>query len=167
MMCCKGISIPLLGVLLLLVCSKIQAANDWSHTQIRGGAEGYYSDRFSDSGTSMSDSDADAVIFSIVDGQATQDSPEDVPYYLIYRDYLGRDEGVNTLFSAGVGGNDFDAPLKTGGLIAGSYELVFDRSGGGGGVHNVAFSAVPLPSAAWLFGTALVGFVAFSVRRSV
>ncbi|MEW8438327.1 MAG: VPLPA-CTERM sorting domain-containing protein [Candidatus Thiodiazotropha taylori] len=36
-----------------------------------------------------------------------------------------------------------------------------------GAAYDVTVSAVPLPAAAWLFGTALLGFVAFSARRTV
>ena len=33
--------------------------------------------------------------------------------------------------------------------------------------YDLTMSAVPLPAAAWLFGTALLGFVSFSRRRKV
>ncbi|MET0053042.1 MAG: VPLPA-CTERM sorting domain-containing protein [Candidatus Thiodiazotropha sp.] len=36
-----------------------------------------------------------------------------------------------------------------------------------GGAYDVTVSAVPLPAAAWLFGSALLGFVTYSARRSV
>jgi predicted extracellular nuclease len=35
------------------------------------------------------------------------------------------------------------------------------------GSHSVAVSAVPVPAAVWLFGTALIGFVGMSRRRKV
>ena len=37
----------------------------------------------------------------------------------------------------------------------------------GKGSYNVAFSVVPLPAAAWLFGSALVGLVSFSRRQKL
>ncbi|MES9823692.1 MAG: VPLPA-CTERM sorting domain-containing protein [Candidatus Thiodiazotropha endolucinida] len=33
--------------------------------------------------------------------------------------------------------------------------------------YDLTISAVPLPAAAWLFGSALLGFIAFSARRKI
>ncbi|MCG8582622.1 MAG: VPLPA-CTERM sorting domain-containing protein [Bacteroidales bacterium] len=54
-------------------------------------------------------------------------------------------------------------------LAKGDYTLQFVVSHDGifGAAYDVAANVVPLPVAAWLFGTALLGFAAFSARRSV
>ncbi len=77
---------------------------------------------------------------------------------------------LNTeLFSTGVSGNLVDAHFVLPGLSSGTYTLQFAGSADGamGGAYDVKVSAVPLPAAAWLFGSALLGFVTYSARRSV
>ncbi len=74
---------------------------------------------------------------------------------------------LNTqLFSTG---NLVDSHFILSGLSAGTYTLQFtgDAEGVFGGAYDVTVSAVPLPAAAWLFGSALLGFVTFSARRNV
>jgi hypothetical protein len=74
---------------------------------------------------------------------------------------------LNTgLFSTG---NLVDASFVLPGLSAGTYTLQFtgDADGVFGGAYDVTVSAVPLPTAAWLFGSALLGFVTYSARRNV
>ena len=39
--------------------------------------------------------------------------------------------------------------------------------GGSGALDNLTYSVVPVPAAFWLFGTALIGFIGYSRRRSV
>ena len=59
--------------------------------------------------------------------------------------------------------------FSLGTLIAGDYTLTYKGTSEGVvcAVNDISASAVPLPSAAWLFGAALIGFVTFSSRRSV
>ncbi len=74
---------------------------------------------------------------------------------------------LNTgLFSTG---NLVDANFVLSGLSAGTYTLQFTGNADGvfGGAYDVTVSAVPLPAAAWLFGSALLGFVTYSARRNV
>ncbi|MET0028743.1 MAG: hypothetical protein ABW101_14035, partial [Candidatus Thiodiazotropha sp.] len=71
--------------------------------------------------------------------------------------------------STGISGNLVDANFVLSGLSAGTYTLQFvgNADGAMGGAYDVTVSAVPLPAAAWLFGSALLGFVTYSARRSV
>jgi hypothetical protein len=167
----------MLGALALISTGNVMAAIDWSHTQILGETETYdhlnlpgrdYSGSFSDTGTFTLDS-AGSVSVSIVDSQLAQDAPEGVVYNLNISDFAVKDSNGYTLWSTGVGGDLINAVFTINGLVAGSYELVFDglASGDWGGSYNVTVSSVPLPAAAWLFGTAIIGFAAFSARRSV
>lgn len=39
--------------------------------------------------------------------------------------------------------------------------------GGSGAIDNLTYSVVPVPSAVWLFGTALLGFIGFSRRTAI
>lgn len=76
-------------------------------------------------------------------------------------------DSLNTgLFSTG---NLVDASFVLPGLSAGTYTLQFtgDADAVFGGAYDVTVSAVPLPTAAWLFGSALLGFVTYSARRNV
>ncbi|MES9971387.1 MAG: VPLPA-CTERM sorting domain-containing protein [Candidatus Thiodiazotropha sp.] len=59
--------------------------------------------------------------------------------------------------------------FSLGTLGAGEYTLTFDGFSNGlaGSVYDVTVNAVPLPAAVWLFGSALLGFAAFTGRRSV
>jgi predicted extracellular nuclease len=57
------------------------------------------------------------------------------------------------------GSNPFDPADQWTGLPEDTFSSL--------GAHSVAVSAVPVPAAVWLFGTALVGFVGFSRRRKV
>lgn len=58
-------------------------------------------------------------------------------------------------------------------LGVGSYVFTlsgFALSASKGGVHSdydLVIEAVPLPAAAWLFGSALIGFISFSARRRI
>lgn len=56
-----------------------------------------------------------------------------------------------------------NAVLKN--LLAGTYTVVLNSDMVGG--YSVAVSAVPVPAAALLFGSALLGFAGFSARRKV
>lgn len=56
-----------------------------------------------------------------------------------------------------------NAVLKN--LLAGTYTVVLNSDMVGG--YTVAVSAVPVPAAALLFGSALLGFAGFSARRKV
>ncbi|MEW8337308.1 MAG: hypothetical protein AB2558_00835 [Candidatus Thiodiazotropha sp.] len=59
--------------------------------------------------------------------------------------------------------------FSLGNLVADTYTLTFNGTSNGfaGAVYDVTVSAVPVPAAVWLFGSALVGFATFSARRSV
>jgi hypothetical protein len=64
----------------------------------------------------------------------------------------------------------FNTVFKSNGLTTNAfYELLFTGNIDSqmGGSHDVTVNAVPLPSAIWLLGTAIVGFSAFSGRRSL
>ncbi|WP_290703280.1 hypothetical protein [Amphritea sp.] len=60
-----------------------------------------------------------------------------------------------------------DSPASTvlRGLIAGTYSVVLNSTENGG--YTATVSAVPVPAAALLFGSALLGFAGFSARRKV
>jgi hypothetical protein len=68
---------------------------------------------------------------------------------------------------SGKGGNGYGAGGGAGGWITG----IPTRWAGGDGANGLVYveydiiSAVPLPAAAWLFGTALIGLIGFSRRR--
>jgi hypothetical protein len=59
--------------------------------------------------------------------------------------------------------------FSLGSLGVGVYSLTFEgiAIGSLGATYDVTVNSVPLPAAAWLFGMALIGFTAFSARRSV
>lgn len=59
--------------------------------------------------------------------------------------------------------------FSLGTLNTGIYTLILDETMNGfpGAAYDVKNSAVPLPAPAWLIGTILIGFAAFSVRRSL
>jgi hypothetical protein len=61
------------------------------------------------------------------------------------------------------------AVFSQGALGTGAYTLTFDgfTDGGIGATYDVPVSAVPLPAAVWLFGSAILGYATFSARRSV
>jgi len=83
------------------------------------------------------------------------------------------DAGINI-------GNDFDAAFASAAfssgtwlLAAGSYLIDFTVfqsalgfSGGGAAYQLASVSAVPVPAAAWLFGSALLGFFGFARRKA-
>ena len=76
------------------------------------------------------------------------------------------DNNMNPLFSTG---NLVNTLVPLPGLAVGVYTLRFVGNADGvfGAAHDVTVSAVPLPAAAWLFGATLLGYAAFSARRSV
>lgn len=39
--------------------------------------------------------------------------------------------------------------------------------GGSGAIDNLTYNVVPVPAAVWLFGTALIGFIGYSRRRTI
>jgi hypothetical protein len=59
------------------------------------------------------------------------------------------------------------ASLENPGFIVGLKVVGSDGGGAGSYVTGVRVNAVPLPGAVWLFGSALVGFMALSNRRRV
>ncbi|WP_316365169.1 VPLPA-CTERM sorting domain-containing protein [Candidatus Thiodiazotropha sp. CDECU1] len=72
--------------------------------------------------------------------------------------------GFSTLFS------DLTShTFSLGTLSANTYTLTFigEINGHAGAVYDVTVNTIPLPAATWLFGTALIGFAAYSARRSV
>ncbi|MEW8625376.1 MAG: VPLPA-CTERM sorting domain-containing protein [Candidatus Thiodiazotropha sp.] len=72
----------------------------------------------------------------------------------------------NTLFSTS---DLVNTVIALSNLAAGVYTLPFigDADGIFGATYDVTVSAIPLPAAAWLLGTALIGFAAYSARRTV
>ena len=59
------------------------------------------------------------------------------------------------------GSYKFDVSGKTSGLMGGNYAVQFSSLPS----SSVAVSAVPLPAAAWLFGSALLGFTGLNRRK--
>jgi hypothetical protein len=109
--------------------------------------------------------DAGSVSVSISDNELTSTFID----LLNVSEFTVLDGASNALFSTGIGGDLVNATFTLSGLAAGLYTLQFvgDANGAIGAAYDVTVSAVPLPAAAWLFGTALIGFVTFSARRSV
>ncbi|MCU7886037.1 MAG: hypothetical protein KZQ82_17745 [Candidatus Thiodiazotropha sp. (ex Lucinoma annulata)] len=73
-------------------------------------------------------------------------------------------------FLLDLGSDLASAAFSLNGLSAGTtYGFTFsgEVSGAIGGEYNVMVGAVPLPAAVWLFGSAILGFVTYSARRSV
>jgi hypothetical protein len=170
----RGISKLLLGILVLIGTSNVPAAIDWNHTLIFGEPESSdyinlsgrdFSSLLSSASTFTSDS-ASSVSVSIVDGQLARNFPEGVAYYFNVSDFVIKNSRGYTLYSTGVSGELIDITFTIHGLMAGSYKQVFDGFADGD-FHNATIRAVPLPSVAWLFGTALVGFVIITARCSV
>jgi hypothetical protein len=164
----------MLGVLALLSVSNILAAIDRNSIQILDKTETFdhinlsgpnYSGLFSYTSTFRLYSGAGSVDVSIIGSQLAQDSSESAAYCITVSDIAMIDSG-NFLYSTGVGCELFDAAYT---MVAGPYERAFggNTEGDWGRVYNTEASAVPLPAAIWLFGAALVGFVAYSARRSV
>ena len=58
----------------------------------------------------------------------------------------------------------FDSTTHPELLNIGQIDVYF---GGSGALDNLTYSVVPVPAAFWLFGTALIGFIGYSRRRSV
>jgi hypothetical protein len=81
------------------------------------------------------------------------------------------DCSTNVPFSTVIGGAPGNAASTLVGLPAGSFIIELDGNADGvvgeGRSNDVTVNTVPLPAAAWLFGSALMGFVAFSARRTV
>ena len=72
-------------------------------------------------------------------------------------------DGVAEGFS--FAGSEDQATWVVGLLAAGTYTLDVTSILATGGAGNIQISAVPIPAAAILFGTALAGFAGFSTRR--
>ncbi|MES9940616.1 MAG: VPLPA-CTERM sorting domain-containing protein [Candidatus Thiodiazotropha sp. 6PLUC2] len=123
-----------------------------------------YSGAFTDRGT-FELVDRGSVSLSIRDNELTTSFIDllNVSQFTIF------DNASIALFSTGLDGDLTSTTFTLAGLSAGLYTLRFigDASGVFGAAYDVTVSAVPLPAAAWLFGSALIGFVAFSARRSV
>ncbi|MEW8321975.1 MAG: VPLPA-CTERM sorting domain-containing protein [Candidatus Thiodiazotropha taylori] len=119
-----------------------------------------YSGTFTDTGT-FELTNAGSVNVSIADNELTS-----VVDLLSVSAFTVYDSSSNALFTTSDLVNTV-IPLSN--LAAGVYTLQFvgDADGIFGAAYNVTVSAVPLPAAAWLFGTALIGFVAYSARRTV
>ena len=58
----------------------------------------------------------------------------------------------------------FDAALHPELLSIGKVEVYM---GGSGAIDNLVYNVVPIPATAWLFGTALLGFIGFARRTSI
>jgi hypothetical protein len=162
-----------LGVSAMISAGNVLAMN-WNHTLILGETETFdhldlpgrnYSGDFVDTGTFTLDSSS-PVSVSIVDSQLAH-NPEPDEYYLNISNFIVKDSDDTILYNASV--NLVDAAVTLNALHAGTYVLVFEglADGDWGGSYNVTVSAIPLPAAAWLFSTALIGFVTFSARSSV
>lgn len=123
-----------------------------------------YSGAFTDRGT-FEIADKGSVSLSIRDNELTTSFIDllNVSQFSVF------DNPSIALFSTGIGGDLTSATFTLAGLSAGLYTLEFfgDANGVFGVAYDVTASSVPLPAAAWLFGSALIGFVAFSARRSV
>ncbi|MCG8015847.1 MAG: VPLPA-CTERM sorting domain-containing protein [Candidatus Thiodiazotropha sp. 'RUGA'] len=119
-----------------------------------------YSGAFADTGT-FELSNAGSVNVSITDNELTS-----VVDLLSVSAFAVYDSNSNVLFSTS---DLVTTVIPLSDLAIGVYTLQFVGSADGvfGAAYDVTVSAVPLPAAAWLFGTALLGFVAFSARRTV
>jgi hypothetical protein len=151
-----------MGVLALIASSAALAVN-WDHPLTLGTTVtyGHVGDslHFYDTGIFTLDVETEVNV-SIVDLEVVE-SPavlnvKDLTVYLdnSYVDYFGELSDQN--LSLGLL-SDGDHTLSFHGFIDGST----------GAVYNVTVSAVPLPAAAWLMGSALFGFAAFNTRLSV
>ncbi|MCU7932389.1 MAG: hypothetical protein KZQ90_16430 [Candidatus Thiodiazotropha sp. (ex Codakia rugifera)] len=73
-------------------------------------------------------------------------------------------------FQVDLGSDLVSATFTLDGLSTGTtYGFAFsgEVNGAIGGKYNVMVRPVPLPAAVWLFGSAILGFVTYSARRSV
>lgn len=95
--------------------------------------------------------------------------------FAIFRDIDGNLDANATYFGANSASSTFVTSLAVNGantvrtlrLAAGNYVMRLNSENGGNvGISTVALSAVPLPAAAWLFGSALVGAGALRRKQS-
>ena len=96
--------------------------------------------------------------------ESTKDTPEQGDPF-----DFGINEGGETLLEWGklrIDGFTFSAFEQA--FLANDFRIgLHVRSFGEESASFVAMSAIPVPAAFWLFGTALIGFVGFSRRRSI
>lgn len=123
---------------------------------------GFY-DHFSESGPFI-----DTGTFSLATDQTVNGSLFDLELGIVFdiANLVLTDNNGNELFSQ----DDFTLGVFTFGLLpAGAYtfNIAGNVAGTGGGAYQLGLNAVPLPAAAWLFGSALLGFVGYSARRKV
>jgi hypothetical protein len=165
----SGLTFSLLG----LICSGNALAIDYDVSLTLGQTHTFnhlvtdtndYSGLFTDTGT-FELADAGSVSVSFSDNELTSTFID----LLNVSEFTVLDGASNALFSTGIGGDLVNATFTLSGLAAGLYTLQFvgNANGAIGAAYDVTVSSVPLPAAAWLFGTALIGFVTFSARRSV
>lgn len=81
----------------------------------------------------------------------------------------GSNTALITLGGDASGSMSFTTPVTSGdpGIFtvgAGNFTLSLD-GGGGAALYDFRITAVPLPAAAWLFGSALLGFASIARRR--
>lgn len=69
------------------------------------------------------------------------------------------------VLGSGFSSGDILSALTSGDLRIGLHVRSIGGPNGGSDSYITPLSPVPLPAAAWLFGSALLGFVSFSVRR--
>ncbi|MES9851872.1 MAG: VPLPA-CTERM sorting domain-containing protein [Candidatus Thiodiazotropha sp. L084R] len=123
-----------------------------------------YSEAFADEGT-FKLPDNSSVSLSIKDNELTTEYIEllNVSQFTLF------DSASIAKISTRIGGDLTSDTFTLAGLTAGLYTLVFvgDANGVFVAANDVYGSAVPLPAAAWLLGSALLGFVVFSSRRKV
>ena len=72
---------------------------------------------------------------------------------------------VDDYLVPGTGGDNTWGPLSFIG-ISGISKLEINLRGSGA-IDNLSYNVVPVPAAAWLFGTALLGFIGFSRRTAI
>jgi len=86
--------------------------------------------------------------------------------YLVVKD--GNHSPARYLFNLALSPYTWDGVMKL--KLSGFWQNGIAGSDGGGSISHVAIygvSPVPVPAAFWLFGTALIGFIGYSRRRSV
>ena len=89
-----------------------------------------------------------------------------VQCYLVVKD--GNHQPARYLFNLALDPYNWDGVMKL--ALSGFWQNGVRGSDGGGSISNVAIygvSPIPVPAAFWLFGTALIGFIGYSRRRSV
>jgi hypothetical protein len=89
-----------------------------------------------------------------------------VECYLVVKD--GAQEPARYLFNLALDPYTWDGVMEL--KLSGFWQNGFRGSDGKGSISHVAIygvSPIPVPAAFWLFGTALIGFIGYSRRRSV